>query len=68
MKHATNVPGNKAFECRETKKRNCIFKIYCVNCIFKIQAYNLEISEHDTFDPQCPTFWRTIQKEKRRAG
>lgn len=53
---------HKALECRETKKR-------CVNCMFKIQAYNLEISdEHDALDPQCPTFRRAIQEEKRRAG
>jgi len=53
---------HKALECSETKMR-------CVNCMFKIQAYNLEISdEHDALDPQCPTFRRAIQEEKRRAG
>jgi hypothetical protein len=49
-------------ECTATKKR-------CINCMFKIQTYNLKINdEHDALDPECPTFKRAIQEEKRRAG
>lgn len=49
-------------ECTAAKKR-------CINCMFKIQTYNLKISdEHDALDPECPTFKRAMQEEKRRAG
>ena len=54
--------NHKATECKATKKK-------CVNCMFKIQTYNLKISdEHDALNPECPTFKRAIQEEKKRAG
>lgn len=54
--------NHKAIECTATKKK-------CVNCMFKIRTYNLKISdEHDALSPECPTFKRAIQEEKRRAG
>ncbi|XP_029672801.1 uncharacterized protein LOC115241271 [Formica exsecta] len=54
--------NHRAVECTATNKR-------CINCMFKIQTYNLRISdEHDALDPECPTFKRAIQEEKRRAG
>lgn len=37
--------------------------------MFKIQTYNVKISdEHDALDPECPTYKRAIQEEKKRAG
>lgn len=53
---------HKADECKVSKKR-------CVNCMFKNQTYNLKINdEHDALDPECPTYKRAIQEEKKRAG
>lgn len=53
---------HKASECREKEKR-------CVNCMFKIKTYNLKIKdEHDALDPECPTYRRAIEEEKRRGG
>lgn len=53
---------HKATECTATKNK-------CVNCMFKIKAYNLKISdEHDALSPECPTYKRAIEEEKRRAG
>lgn len=44
-------------------------KINCVNCMFKIKSYNLKIKdEHDALDPECPTYKRAIEEEKRRGG
>jgi len=41
----------------------------CVNCMFKIITYNLKINdEHDALSPECPTYKRAIEEEKRRAG
>lgn len=49
-------------DCTATKKK-------CVNCMFKNQTYNLRISDdHDALSPECPTFKRALQEEKRRAG
>lgn len=49
-------------ECKAAKSR-------CVNCMFKNQKYNLKINEeHDALDRECPTYKRTMQEEKRRAG
>jgi len=51
-----------AAECKEKKNK-------CVNCMFKIKTYNLKISdEHDALSPECPTYKRAIEEEKRRAG
>jgi len=37
--------------------------------MFKNQTYNLKISDdHDALSPECPTFKRALQEEKRRAG
>ena len=37
--------------------------------MFKIKTYNLKINdEHDALDPECPTFKRAIQEEKKRVG
>ena len=53
--------NHNSIDCTATKKK-------CVNCMFKIRTYNLEISdEHDALSPECPTFKRALQKEKRRA-
>lgn len=52
----------KATECTLTKNK-------CVNCVFKIKTYNLKINdEHDALSPECPTYKRAIEEEKRRAG
>ena len=49
-------------DCTVTKKK-------CVNCMFKNQTYNLKISDdHDALSPECPTFKRALQEEKKRAG
>lgn len=54
--------NHKADVCMATKNR-------CVNCMFKIRTYNLKISdEHDALSPECPTYKRSIQEERRRAG
>jgi len=61
-KHAINARIHNSSDCTATKKKR-------VNCMFKIRTYNLTISdEHDTLSPECPTFKRTLQEEKRRAG
>lgn len=53
---------HKASECREKENK-------CVNCMFKIKTYKLKIKdEHDALDPECPTYKRAIEKEKRRGG
>lgn len=53
---------HKAVECKVSKKK-------CVNCMFKVQTYNLKINdEHDALDPECPTYKRAIQEERKRAG
>lgn len=53
---------HKASECREKENK-------CVNCMFKIKTYNLKIKdEHDALDPECPTYRRAIEEEKRRGG
>lgn len=53
---------HKATECTATKNK-------CVNCVFKIKTYNLKINdEHDALSPECPTYKRAIEEEKRRAG
>lgn len=53
---------HKAIECTATKNK-------CVNCVFKIKTYNLKINdEHDALSPECPTYKRAIEQEKRRAG
>lgn len=37
--------------------------------MFKIKTYNLKIKdEHDALDPECPTYKRVIEEEKRRGG
>jgi len=49
--------------------KNCTRDETCVNCMFKIKTYNLKISdEHDALSPECPTYKRAIEEEKRRAG
>lgn len=54
-KHKTN-------ECTAVKNK-------CVNCVFKNKTYNLKINdEHDALSPECPTYKRAIEEEKRRAG
>ncbi|XP_071579273.1 uncharacterized protein [Temnothorax nylanderi] len=54
--------SHRANECTSTEKK-------CINCAIKIKTYNLKISdEHDATDPECPTFKKMIQEEKRRAG
>jgi len=51
-----------ATDCREKKNK-------CVNCMFKTKTYNLQINdEHDALSPECPTYKRAIEEEKRRAG
>lgn len=35
---------------------------------FKHTTYLKVNNEHDALDPQCPTFRRTIQEERKRAG
>ncbi|XP_036147511.1 uncharacterized protein LOC118647204 [Monomorium pharaonis] len=53
---------HKASECREKQNK-------CVNCMFKIKTYNLKIKDdHDALDPECPTYKRAIEEEKRRGG
>jgi len=53
--------GIHSRDCTATKKK-------CVNCMFKIR-YNLKINdEHGALSPECPTFTRTLQEEKRRTG
>lgn len=53
---------HKASECNEKKNK-------CVNCMFKIKTYNLKIKdEHDALDPECPTYKRAIEQEKKRGG
>lgn len=53
---------HKESECREKENK-------CVNCMFKIKSYNLKIKdEHDALDPECPTYKRAIEEEKRRGG
>lgn len=53
---------HKASECREKENK-------CVNCMFKIKTYNLKIKdEHDALDPECPTYKKAIEEEKRRGG
>lgn len=53
---------HKASECREKENK-------CINCMFKIKTYNLKIKdEHDALDPECPTYRRAIEEEKRRGG
>lgn len=52
---------HKAIECTEVKKK-------CINCVFKTKTYSLKINdEHDAL-PECPTYIRAIEEEKRRAG
>lgn len=54
--------NHKATDCNARKEK-------CVNCMFKNRTYNLKINdEHDALSIECPTFKRTIQEEKRRAG
>lgn len=54
--------NHNSTDCMATKKRY-------VNCMFKIRTYNLKINdEHDALSPECPTFKRAIQEEKRRTG
>jgi len=37
--------------------------------MFKTQTYNLKINdEHKALDPECPTYKRAIQEERKRAG
>lgn len=37
--------------------------------MFKIQTYNLRINDkHDALDPECPTYKKVIQEERKRAG
>ncbi|XP_025266572.1 uncharacterized protein LOC112638675 [Camponotus floridanus] len=49
-------------DCTATKKK-------CVNCVFKNRTYNLKINDdHDALSPECPTFKRALQEEKRRTG
>lgn len=49
-------------ECTVNKKK-------CVNCMYKNQTYNLKTKDdHDALSPECPTFKRILQEEKRRAG
>lgn len=48
-------------KCMAAKKK-------CVNCMFKARAYNLKINdEHDALNPECPTFKRAVQEEKKRT-
>lgn len=55
---------HKASECRKKENKN-----KCVNCMFKIKTYNLKIKDdHDALDPECPTYKRAIEEEKRRGG
>jgi hypothetical protein len=49
-------------ECTTNEKK-------CINCKYKNQSYNLKIKDdHDALSPECPTFKRVLQEEKRRAG
>ncbi|XP_076302220.1 uncharacterized protein LOC143220467 [Lasioglossum baleicum] len=54
--------NHKASECKEVHNK-------CVNCMFKIKTYNLKIKDdHDAMDPECPSYKRAIEEEKRRGG
>lgn len=53
---------HKATECTAEKNK-------CVNCVFKNKTYNLKLNdEHDALNPECPSYKRAIEEEKRRAG
>lgn len=53
---------HKSAECSETSAK-------CVNCMFKIQTYNIKINDdHDALSPECPTYRRAVEEEKKRAG
>lgn len=54
--------NHKASTCTVLEKK-------CVNCMLKNRTYNLKISDdHDAFNPECPTYKRVMEEEKRRAG
>lgn len=49
-------------ECATNEKK-------CVNCMYKNKTYNLKIKDdHDALSPECPTFKKILQEEKKRAG
>lgn len=53
---------HKASECRKKENK-------CVNCMIKIKTYNLKIKDdHDALDPECPTYKRAVEEEKRSGG
>lgn len=53
---------HKTMECTAAIKN-------CINCIFKNKTYNLKLNiEHEAIDPECPTFKKILEEEKRRAG